>query len=488
DCHDELRGEIQVRVHQDLRTRQVVVDARVTHEGQPAHLLDHPAGRVVGELRVVAGDVDVDIAAVAVAIEVQLRVRNHLQFLADAVLELTLGDAPLARRHQRDVELRLTHALIARADRFDYVPHFRLAGDDAVGGGGDSGGVLEAHARGQLDAQEAGAHVRLRYEGEGAESHAGRRQHHEPEACQHGLPAMHRAPAEQALVPGHDRPVGVPGDVVGLQGIGGDDRCDQARHQQREEHRRRHGEAELLEVLPGGPAMKLTRTNTGMVVAGVGTTANSVWSAASSAAWKPLLPMRMWRTMFSISTMASSTSTPATSDRASRLIEFSVKPIHCMNANVGIADSGMASAEISVARVSRRNRNTTSTASTEPSSSAPSAERRAKRPPGRAICAPPRAAAVRAPPSTRMACSPPPSWARPPGESRFSERSCSLTSAAVMPSACMRAGSSSTRISRLTPPPRCTCATPVTCSSRLVMVLSTNQDSSSSVSELELTA
>ncbi len=82
----------------------------------------------------------------------------------------------------------------------------------------------------------------------------------------------------------------------------------------------------------------------------------------------------MWRTMFSISTMASSTSTPATSERASRLIELSVKSIHCMKANAGIADIGMASAEISVARTLRRNRNTTSTASTEPSTSALSAE------------------------------------------------------------------------------------------------------------------
>ena len=84
--------------------------------------------------------------------------------------------------------------------------------------------------------------------------------------------------------------------------------------------------------------------------------------------------MRMWRTMFSISTMASSTSTPATSETASRLIELSVKPSHCMTAKVGMADSGMASAEISVARISRRNRNTTKTASTEPSKSALIAE------------------------------------------------------------------------------------------------------------------
>ena len=49
---------------------------------------------------------------------------------------------------------------------------------------------------------------------------------------------------------------------------------------------------------------------------------------------------------------------------------LSVKPSSSMNQKVGIADSGMASAEISVARQSRRNRNTTMTASTAPSISA----------------------------------------------------------------------------------------------------------------------
>ena len=46
-----------------------------------------------------------------------------------------------------------------------------------------------------------------------------------------------------------------------------------------------------------------------------------------------------------------------------------------MKAKVGIADKGMASAEIAVERQSRRNTNTTSTASTEPSIIAVSAER-----------------------------------------------------------------------------------------------------------------
>ena len=80
--------------------------------------------------------------------------------------------------------------------------------------------------------------------------------------------------------------------------------------------------------------------------------------------------MRMCRTMFSISTIASSTSTPATRLSASRVTMLSVKPIRSMNQKVGIAESGMAIAEITVARQSRRNRKTTTTASTAPSISA----------------------------------------------------------------------------------------------------------------------
>ncbi len=78
--------------------------------------------------------------------------------------------------------------------------------------------------------------------------------------------------------------------------------------------------------------------------------------------------------MFSISTIASSTSTPATSESPNSVIWFKVKPAACMKAKVGIADSGIASAEISVARQLRRKIQTTTTASTEPSVSALIAE------------------------------------------------------------------------------------------------------------------
>ena len=70
---------------------------------------------------------------------------------------------------------------------------------------------------------------------------------------------------------------------------------------------------------------------------------------------------------FSISTIASSTSTPDTRLRASSVMKLSVKPIRLRIQKVGIADSGIASAEMAVARLSRRNRNTTATASTAPS-------------------------------------------------------------------------------------------------------------------------
>ena len=52
----------------------------------------------------------------------------------------------------------------------------------------------------------------------------------------------------------------------------------------------------------------------------------------------------------------------------------------------------------------------------------------------------------------------------------------------------LRAGSSSTRISRFTPPYRDTCATPGTVNSVLVMVSSTNQDSCRALMVVELTA
>ena len=75
-------------------------------------------------------------------------------------------------------------------------------------------------------------------------------------------------------------------------------------------------------------------------------------------------PSSMWRTMFSIITMASSTTNPvpivsAISDRLSRL-----KPAKYMMPKLVISDSGSATPAISVARNERRNSSTTSVTST----------------------------------------------------------------------------------------------------------------------------
>ena len=75
----------------------------------------------------------------------------------------------------------------------------------------------------------------------------------------------------------------------------------------------------------------------------------------------------------------------------------------------------------------------------------------------------------------RKGCSLPPRSARPPEDSSCTCFNWRLTSAAVMPSASMRSGSSSTATCRSAPPTRVTAPTPRTDSSRLVTVLSTNQ-------------
>jgi len=121
--------------------------------------------------------------------------------------------------------------------------------------------------------------------------------------------------------------------------------------------------------LPAMPGMKAVGRNTAIRVKVVAITARPISSAASSAACNGLLPMRMWRTMFSLSTIASSTRMPTTSDSASSVTTLSVKPSRYIAAKVGMIDSGSATAATKVARQSRRKNQTTITARTAPSSS-----------------------------------------------------------------------------------------------------------------------
>ena len=113
--------------------------------------------------------------------------------------------------------------------------------------------------------------------------------------------------------------------------------------------------------------MKLTGANTATMVQVIATTASPISSAASTDASYGGWPLRMWRTMFWISTMASSTRMPVTRVMASRLTKLSEKPMICMAANVGMTDNGSATAASRVARQLRRNSRTTMVASTAPS-------------------------------------------------------------------------------------------------------------------------
>ena len=72
------------------------------------------------------------------------------------------------------------------------------------------------------------------------------------------------------------------------------------------------------------PLMKAVGRNTATSAKVVAITAMPISSAASMAACMGDLPMRRWRSMFSISTMASSTSTPTTSASDSRVTVLSV--------------------------------------------------------------------------------------------------------------------------------------------------------------------
>ena len=64
----------------------------------------------------------------------------------------------------------------------------------------------------------------------------------------------------------------------------------------------------------------------------------------------------MWRKMFSWTTTASSITIPIARISASIVMLLSVKPMYCMNRNVGMIEVGMARVAMTVVRQSRMNR------------------------------------------------------------------------------------------------------------------------------------
>ena len=112
---------------------------------------------------------------------------------------------------------------------------------------------------------------------------------------------------------------------------------------------------------PTMPVMNSSGMKTAISDSVSDTTVKPISRAPFSAAWSGGSPSSIWRTTFSIITMASSTTNPvpivrAISDRLSRL-----KPAAHMTAKVATMESGRATPAMIVARTVRRNSNTTRT-------------------------------------------------------------------------------------------------------------------------------
>ena len=115
------------------------------------------------------------------------------------------------------------------------------------------------------------------------------------------------------------------------------------------------------------PCMKAIGTNTATIANVVAITARPISSVASCAAWRWLLPIARWRTMFSRTTIASSIRRPMHSDSAISVRKLSVNPNAYSAMNVATTDSGSVRPVITVLRQLCRNRNTISTVRSAPS-------------------------------------------------------------------------------------------------------------------------
>ena len=96
------------------------------------------------------------------------------------------------------------------------------------------------------------------------------------------------------------------------------------------------------------------------VIAMIGPVTSSI---ARRAAWSGGSPFSMWRSTFSTTTMASSTTMPIDNTRPNSDRVFSENPIRCMTAKVPTSETGTAISGISEARQLRRNSTTTTTTS-----------------------------------------------------------------------------------------------------------------------------
>ena len=119
--------------------------------------------------------------------------------------------------------------------------------------------------------------------------------------------------------------------------------------------------------LPMMPPMNPMGRKTATIESVVASTASPISCVPSMAAWKGVLPMCRWRTMFSRTTMASSISNPTHRLSAISVIMLMVKPSMCMKKKVPMIAMGSVNPVMTVERQEFRNRKTISTVSSAPS-------------------------------------------------------------------------------------------------------------------------
>ena len=115
---------------------------------------------------------------------------------------------------------------------------------------------------------------------------------------------------------------------------------------------------------PTMPPISSTGMNTAMRAKVIEMMVKPISAEPLSAASNGRMPPSMWRTMFSSMTIASSTTKPTDSVRASSVMLLMEKPNPYIAAQVATSEIGTASAGMTVATAERRNRKITSTTST----------------------------------------------------------------------------------------------------------------------------
>ena len=117
---------------------------------------------------------------------------------------------------------------------------------------------------------------------------------------------------------------------------------------------------------PVMPSRKAVGTNTAQSTSAMDSSAPPTSSMVAVAARWTDGSVRRWRSTFSTTTMASSTTIPTASTRPNRVRTFKVKPKASITPKVPIRDTGMARMGMSAARQFCRNSSTTSTTRTPP--------------------------------------------------------------------------------------------------------------------------